>query len=98
MIPRFVARTLVRSPRRLLVGVVGIAIPVALFAGTAFFVDTATRSMTSRTIASEPEGKPEQPEKSSLRSVDDTRIEWRSPRSKYRTPVPSCEHRSGFSP
>lgn len=50
MIPRFVARTLARSPRRLLVGVVGIAVPVALFAGTAFFVDTATRSMTAHAL------------------------------------------------
>ena len=50
MIPRFVARTLARSPRRLLVGIVGIAVPVALFAGTAFFVDTATRSMTAHAL------------------------------------------------
>ncbi|GAC1305233.1 MAG: hypothetical protein NVSMB16_00680 [Acidimicrobiales bacterium] len=50
MIARLAARTLARSPRRLFVGVVGIAVPVALFAGTAFFVDTATRSMTAHAL------------------------------------------------
>ena len=44
-------RTLMRSPRRLLVGVMGIAIPVALLAATAFFVDTASRSMTVHALA-----------------------------------------------
>lgn len=44
-------RTLARSPRRLLVGVLGIAVPVALLAATAFFVDTSSRSMTRRALA-----------------------------------------------
>ncbi|MDQ6649158.1 MAG: FtsX-like permease family protein [Actinomycetota bacterium] len=50
MIPSFVGRTLRRSPRRVLVGLVGVALPVALFAGTAFFVDTATRTMTAHAL------------------------------------------------
>jgi putative ABC transport system permease protein len=50
VIARYVARTLLRAPRRLLIGLIGVAIPVALFAGTAFFVDTATRSMTTHAV------------------------------------------------
>jgi len=43
-------RTLARSPRRLLVGLLGIAVPVALLAATSFFVDTSSRSMTRRAL------------------------------------------------
>ena len=50
MIGRLVFRTLWRSPRRLLIGLVGVALPVGIFAATAFFVDTATRQMTTHAL------------------------------------------------
>lgn len=46
-----VFRTLLRSPRRLLIGLVGVAVPVALFAATAFFVDTSSKKMTTQAVA-----------------------------------------------
>lgn len=46
-----VLRSLLRSPRRLLIGLVGVAVPVALFAATAFFVDTSSKKMTTQAVA-----------------------------------------------
>lgn len=50
MIARFLVRTLFRSPRRLIVGLLGVAVPVALFSATAFFVDTSSRTMTAHAL------------------------------------------------
>ena len=41
-----VGQTVRRAPRRLVLGALGIAFPVAMFATTLFFVDDAARSMT----------------------------------------------------
>jgi putative ABC transport system permease protein len=50
MMARLVARSLYRSPRRLAVGLLGVAVPVALFSATAFFIDTSSRSMTAHAL------------------------------------------------
>src|SRR3981081_4415984 len=41
-----VIRAVRRAPRRLVLGAIGVAFPVAVFAATLFFVDVAVRSMT----------------------------------------------------
>lgn len=51
MIARLAARTLFRSPRRLIIGLVGVTVPVALFAATGFFVDTSAQRMTAQALA-----------------------------------------------
>lgn len=51
MITRLALRTVLRSPRRLLIGLLGVAVPVSLFAATAFFVDTSAQKMTQQAIA-----------------------------------------------
>ena len=44
-------RSLTRFPRRFVVGVVGIALPVGLLAAIVFFVDSASRSMSRQAVA-----------------------------------------------
>ena len=44
-------RSLTRFPRRLVVGVVGVALPVGLLAAIAFFVDSASQSMSRQAVA-----------------------------------------------
>lgn len=51
MITRLALRTVLRSPRRLVIGLLGVAVPVSLFAATAFFVDTSAQKMTQQAIA-----------------------------------------------
>jgi len=51
VIGRLAARTVLRSPRRLLIGLLGVAVPVSLFAATAFFVDTSAQNMTTQALA-----------------------------------------------
>ena len=50
MIVALAIRSLGRAPRRLLLGAMGIALPVAVFSATSFFVDSAVRSMTNRAL------------------------------------------------
>lgn len=50
MIVRLAMRTVLRSPRRLLIGLLGVAVPVALFAATGFFVDTSAQKMTTQAL------------------------------------------------
>jgi putative ABC transport system permease protein len=47
----YVARDLVRNPRRTLASVAGIALAVGLFSGISLFVDSASSQMTARAIA-----------------------------------------------
>lgn len=51
MIPALAVRSLARSPRRLVIGLLGVAVPVALFAATGFFVDTSAQRMSSQALA-----------------------------------------------
>ena len=46
MIPWLTARTIRRAPRRLVLGTLGVAFPVAMLAATLLFVDDADRAMT----------------------------------------------------
>jgi len=51
MTGRLAARTLLRAPRRIVITLLGVAVPVALFAGTALFVDTSAAKMTAQALA-----------------------------------------------
>src|ERR1700682_1395833 len=48
---RYSLRDLLRNPRRTLASAVGVALAVALFSSTAFFVDGSAARMTERAIA-----------------------------------------------
>ena len=51
MIGRLAFRTVLRSPRRFGLGLLGIALPVALFCATAFYVDTSAKQLSSHAVA-----------------------------------------------
>jgi len=51
VIGRLAFRTVLRSPRRFGLGLLGIALPVALFCATAFYVDTSAKQLSSHAVA-----------------------------------------------
>lgn len=51
MIGRLALRSVLRSPRRFGLGLLGVALPVALFASTAFYIDTSAKQLSSHAVS-----------------------------------------------